>query len=174
EDRMTTRSGLLSSALVMLLAVAARGDSCLSSARAELGDCRASCREDLQVARDACLNRDHACVEVCRAKRDDCRDATGFDADIEQCNTALDAAVANCRALYPIGPDRDTCIDDAQVDGFQCRDQAREANRPELVACRADFRTCATACPPVDPTLTAADAGVCRLEARRGFRRCLV
>src|SRR5262249_44965784 len=158
--RMTTRTGLLSAALVVLLAVSARGDSCIASARAELGDCRASCREDLQVAKDACLNRDHACVEVCRAQREECRDATGFDADIAACDAKLEADVATCRALYPIGTDRATCIDDAQIAGFQCRDQAREDNRPALVACRSQFRMCATACPPIDPTVTPTDAGV--------------
>jgi hypothetical protein len=172
---MTTRSATLHAALLVLLATAtARGDVCIDGARAEHRDCRATCREDYQTAKDACVNRDHACVEVCRAERAECREATGFDAAIDACNDGRDAAVANCRALYPIGPDRDLCIDEVQVDAFQCRDGVREAELPELLACRQEFRRCALGCPLVDPALLTEDRRRCRVGARRGYVRCLL
>ena len=46
---------------------------CLREAKRDAKDCAATCKEDFQTAKDACLNRDHDCVEVCRANRAQCR-----------------------------------------------------------------------------------------------------
>jgi hypothetical protein len=112
--------------------------------------CKADCREGFQAQKDVCLNRDHACVEDCRARRDDCRQPVEdqLDAGIASCNATRDAAIANCKSLYAEGdPNRDTCITNAQVDAFECRDQARENARPQFQACRDAFQTCAENCP---------------------------
>jgi hypothetical protein len=113
--------------------------------------CKSDCREDYQSQKDVCLNRDHACVEDCRAKRDTCRKPAEdqLDADIATCNATRDTAVTNCKNLYPEGdPNRETCITNAQIDAFECRDHAREVARPKFKACRDAFQTCAEACPP--------------------------
>ena len=60
------------------------------------------------------------------------------------------ADVATCRATYPIGdPNRDSCVDNAQLLNFQCRDQCRETVQlhPSLKACRTDFKADIQACP---------------------------
>ncbi len=70
-------------------------------------------------------------------------------ADIAACNATRETAIQNCRDLYPNDPVAlDQCIDNAQVEAFQCRDTAREARRPDIENCRALFRACAQACPP--------------------------
>jgi hypothetical protein len=147
----------------------AQAGPCMDAAISEYLDCQAGCQEDFQVAKDSCLNRDHLCVEACRADREDCRTASGIDADLAVCADGLTAAVANCRAIFPPGDSRDSCIDDAQVAAFQCRDQAREDNADELDACRATFRTCAGKC---GPSVVPVDRGQCRRDAKRNFREC--
>src|SRR4051794_19018306 len=134
-------------------------DPCLVDAKAEYKDCKATCKEDFQAAKDNCLDRDHACVEVCRANRSECREETGFDDAITACNQTLDDASETCRNNNPPGvdangdgiEDRDACIDQAQVVAFQCRDDAREAAKPALKTCRATFKSCAQACGPNEP-----------------------
>lgn len=172
---MKTLRWFLSGAAVVLVAAGpvAAADRCVRTGRAEFRECTASCREALQSTADSCVSRDHECVEVCRAEREDCRDATGYDAAVRACNATREAAVVNCRALYPAGPDRDTCIDDAQVAAFACRDLAREDHKPALEACRERFRACARACPPPDASATPARARRCRRDARREYRACL-
>ena len=125
--------------------------ACRDEAKTAYKRCQAECREDLQVEKDACRNRDHACAEDCRAARAECRRPIREQhaADVAACNATRDQAIANCKSLFaPDTPARDTCIDNAQVDAFRCRDEAREAARPGLRACRDDFRACVRACPP--------------------------
>jgi hypothetical protein len=127
---------------------------CKSDAKTAYLACKGNepggCREEFQSQKDLCLNRDHACVEGCRADRDACRQPIEdqLDADLAACKATKTAAVANCLALYPEGPDRDACVTAALVDAFQCRDQARENAKPGFTGCRDAFRACATACPP--------------------------
>jgi hypothetical protein len=113
--------------------------------------CKQDCREEYQLAKDTCLNRDHECVEGCRATRQACRQpiVDVRDAAIDACNAARAAAIDICRDIYdPQTPQRDACVDQAQIDAFKCRDDAREVARPDLEVCRAGFVTCAQACPP--------------------------
>jgi hypothetical protein len=115
--------------------------------------CKADCREGFQQQKDLCLNRNHDCVEGCRAGRDTCRQPVEdqLDTDIAACNATRDTEVANCKSLYQDGdPQQAICITNAQVDGFQCRDQARENAKPGFQACRDGFQACATACPPAN------------------------
>src|SRR5262245_43326915 len=120
---------LAAAALVLSTApaFAAGGRACVREAKQDAKDCTAVCKETLQAAKDQCLNRDHACVEVCRANRSQCRLDSGFDAAIDACNDSLEARRAQCRADTTAGtPERDRCIDLAQIDAFECRDSARE------------------------------------------------
>ena len=101
---------------------------CKQTAKDNFRTCRANCREDFQVAVDACLNRDHACVEQCRADRQTCRQPTldRLSSDIAACNARRDSDIQNCKDLYADGtPERDQCIDNAQVAGFECRPGTR-------------------------------------------------
>jgi hypothetical protein len=150
-------------------------DPCIDAAKADFKACKADCRETYQLAKDTCANRDHACVESCRADRDACRTpiVSQLAADLAGCQADLESARATCRSLYADGtPERDTCIDNAQVAAFQCRDAKREVARPGLKACRAAFKSCVrTNCPP----LTVPDpAGIraCKAEARDVFVEC--
>lgn len=168
--RLTTFAGLLS----LLAPVAAlAGNPCMGDARQQFLEAQAQCREDLQVAKDGCWNRDHECVEVCRAERGVCIDASGIEAALEACNETTRAAKATCRDQNP--PDStalDQCIDQAQVVGFQCRDAAREAARPALEACRVAFRDCARACPPPDPPSEIVNPAQCRRDAKAAYKTC--
>ncbi|TMA59337.1 MAG: hypothetical protein E6J75_03450 [Deltaproteobacteria bacterium] len=171
--RSSVRSfGTLVTLFAALGARAAWASPCTQDARGEFKDCKAGCVEDYQVAKDACLDRDHQCVELCRAKREDCREATGIDQAFAACEATLESAKQNCRDQHPAGSDdRDRCIDQAQVVAFQCRDTAREQFGPALKQCRRDFRVCARGCgPPEQPD----PIGVaqCKDTAKQNFRIC--
>jgi len=168
-------ASLSTAALAVLLATpAARAkDFCIPDAKVELKDCKTSCSEDYQVAKDDCLNRDHACMEVCRAEREECRLATGIDADFARCRADLQQAKQRCRAMHPAGStELGQCIDQAQVVAFQCRDAARERAKRALKVCRRTFRGCAMACPPADPSAPPVDVVACRNDARQAYNTC--
>lgn len=161
-------------AAVLCLAAASTASAgrgpCVREANAAFRTCHGSCVEGFQADKDACLNRDHACIEVCRAERAECRDATGLDAALAQCEATLDAARATCRAnTLPGTPERDACIDAAQLAAFQCRDAAREAAKSAILACRTGFKTCALACAPASPPV---DVPQCRRDAKAAFDAC--
>jgi hypothetical protein len=128
---------------------------CCRDARAAYKVCLADCREDAQLGKDTCRNRDHECVEQCRVDREPCRDPVRdqLATDVGSCNTKRDASIQDdCLVNFPApGPDQDACIDGYQVVAFQCRDVAREAARPGFAPCRAGFHSCASACPPSTP-----------------------
>jgi hypothetical protein len=146
---------------------------CVRDATHNKLDCFTGCKDDFQVAVDACIMRDHSCVDACRSGRNACRVATGFDAHIAQCNADLGVARANCRAHFADGsPELDQCIDAAQVVAFQCRDHARELAKPALRACRRAFLACARACPPGTPPVSRHDLRVCRRDASQGRKDC--
>jgi hypothetical protein len=164
--------------ITILTASVGIAGECTTAARLEFKGCKADCREELQVSKDACLNRDHDCVEACRAGREDCRAATGFDDEIDACNATRDSEIQTCKNLYPKSNDntdpsnkgnRDTCIDNAQVKAFQCRDQVREDNRLALRACRKGFQACARAC---GPPSTPVDAKQCKMDAKAAYNQC--
>jgi hypothetical protein len=170
--RMRSAGGILFgvAAITVFAARAGMAGPCADAARLEFKGCKADCTEERQVAKDACLNRDHDCVEACRAGREDCREATGFDEAIDACNATRDSDVQNCKDTYPPHTvSRDNCIDDAQVKAFQCRDQAREDFRVALRACRKGFRACASACGPADVPV---DASQCKRDAKNAYVQC--
>ena len=170
-------------ALATIVGVApAHGRSlCILTAKLDYKECKAECKEEFQVAKDACLDRDHGCVEVCRALRAYCRELTGLDAAIATCNATLYAAKQTCRNDNPIvgSPERDQCIDRAQVEAFQCRDDAREAARPGLRQCKRLSRYCVRSCTPNterDPDAIAAckdDAKLALLDCKAACREDL-
>jgi hypothetical protein len=125
--------------------------ACRSSAVGAFVACRGGCIEDFQQGIDACRNKSHSCVEGCRDRRAVCRDPfeQARDADIAICNATRDGEVQNCRNLYGEGTQAlATCIEDALVAAFECRDRARENQRQNFNSCRALFRSCLQECPP--------------------------
>ena len=155
------------------LAVATTGPAgCLRDVRRTFVECGASCREDLQSAKDSCINKDHACVEGCRAGRAACVDASGLRVAINACDDTLAAARAICRDTTTAGStERDLCIDAAQQVAFQCRDSARETAAPAIAACRAAFRSCVNVCPPGTGSV-AENPRLCRRDANRAYGTC--
>ena len=152
---------------------------CIKAASSNYKECKGDCKEDFQVAKDACINKDHDCVEACRELRSECVDDTGFAGGIKACNQTMDGQIANCKQIYPPdSTDRDTCIDDAQVAGFVCRQGVRKSTKDALNACRKGdpsqgiqgFRPCVAACPagsgPVD------DPKQCRHDASQDDHSC--
>jgi hypothetical protein len=162
----------LAAAVVLTTVAAAQAGPgpCVREAKQDAKDCAATCKENLQAAKDACLDRNHACVESCRANRPQCRLDSGLDAAIDACNDALEARRAQC----PSGEGRDKCIDEAQIDAFECRDAARELARPLIKQCRKDFRNCAKACPPANPADPPANPKGCMLDANTVAKACNV
>jgi hypothetical protein len=125
--------------------------ACKDDAKDIYKACGQDCREGYQLAKDTCLDRDHECVEDCRAIRQGCLQPILDirDAAIDACNATRAAAIDICRNLYdPQAPERDACVDQAQIGAFACRDDAREVARPDLIVCRDEFLICAQACPP--------------------------
>lgn len=143
---------------------------CVTAAKGIYVETLHSCKDTLQATKDGCLNRDPACMDVCRDDREQCVIGSGLPADIDACNATKTAAIENCIALFPAGSDdRDGCIDNAQVEAFICRDNAREANRDEIKACRVAFRGCVQLCSPASPPV---DALTCKVEAKAAFKAC--
>jgi len=127
---------------------------CVRDARLTRKDCAATCDEQFKVSKDSCLNVNHACADACRAGRSTCFDQplSALQSCVAGCNATLDAKTADCRSQFAEGtPERDHCIDDAQVVAFQCRDVCREAlDRNALRLCRQAFHACMNACPPAN------------------------
>jgi hypothetical protein len=179
NPRTWLRSLLPAMTAVLLLgpspvrAIPVTGNPCVDDAAQARQECTAQCKEDFQTAKDNCVNKDHACMEVCRALRAECREATGLDAAIDACNDTLRAAKASCRAQHAEGtPERDACIDQAQMVAFQCRDAERSSRRSALNACRREFRACARECPPANPPVTVDDKRQCRSDAKLAHDAC--
>jgi hypothetical protein len=142
-------------ALLATPALAAQTDPhCIREAAHEYLFCRAACREAYQVAKDECRDIDHDCADACRAGLDACLDGpsgplTLLEACREECSETLEGAKAACREAHAEGtPERDACIDAAQLVAFGCRDTCREGVAEAVRACRFAFRSCILACPP--------------------------
>ena len=124
---------------------------CVHEANQTKKACVATCQDNFQVDKDMCHNVDHDCADACRAGRAVCvgpiHDA--LSSCLDGCQSTLDAAKADCRANNPQGsPERDACIDAAQVIAFQCRDQCREdVNHAALKQCQKIFHACIVTCP---------------------------
>lgn len=127
---------------------------CVGDAKGEMQLCKAACKETFRAEKDLCRNVDHDCADACRAGLEVCilEPVTELqDCKDKECNDPLEAAKAQCRQQFPPEtPERDKCIDAAQVVAFQCRDACREGVRDELKLCRKALRACIKACPPAE------------------------
>ena len=143
--------------LVLIVGGSARAEGgatqgqCIADARADAETCVALCRDDFRAAKDSCRNLDHDCAEAAREQRGSCVGAVLTA--LAQCVTSecagFKAQVQTCRETYALGdPQRDACIDNAQLLNFQCRDACRESVqlRASLKECRLEFRTAIKAC----------------------------
>jgi hypothetical protein len=155
--------GAVIGAVVLTGAVAGaimRDPQCVHDANQTKKDCVATCQENFSVARDLCRNVNHECADACRAGRKACVDPIRqvLTDCLGGCQATLDQAKADCRAdpnNPPGSTSLDTCIDNAQIAAFTCRDNCREsfntqANRDALKNCRRIFHACITTCPPAN------------------------
>jgi hypothetical protein len=141
------------------------GDSCLEAARGDYVTCRQDAGATFALAKQLCRDRDPACVQACAERQQDCNTATGSGAALEACLAQQQAALASCVDRFAAGTKkRDQCLENARIDGFQCRNRARTGTAPELRHCRAEFDACADGCGPGEPPR---GARLCELEARR-------
>lgn len=161
--------GLLTLGGLLRAAVAAPAplpcnDPCLQAARADLRTCLSSARGAFVDGLADCLELDRVCVDACRTQRQDCRDATAANADLDACAAALADAKGDCRTRFRIGSERhENCIDRAEVEAFRCRNEVRHRTRRAFLACREGFDGCVGACLPAPPP---GDPRACRAAAR--------
>jgi hypothetical protein len=125
---------------------------CLADARSDARTCVQVCRDDFRAAKDSCRDVDHDCAEAARAQRELCVGdvLAALGACVESECAPFTTQIGECRATYPLGdPQRDACIDNAQLLRFQCRDACRESVQlfVGLKACRVEFRAAILACP---------------------------
>jgi hypothetical protein len=133
--------------------------TCIQDANVAAKECAATCKEEYQVAKDDCRNRDHACMEDCRADRNTCREPVRaiLSSDLAVCAEDRQTGVDGCAATYPPPRDPpaevnfDQCVDGVQVDAFICRDDAHEHARPGFAICKQNFRSCVDTNCPVQP-----------------------
>jgi hypothetical protein len=132
---------------------------CIRDANAAAKVCTAACKEEFQIAKDDCRNRDHECMEQCRADRGTCREPVRaiLNADLADCATDRATGVGDCDTQYPTPRDEtatiafDQCVDGVQVEAFICRDEAHENARPGFLVCKQNFRSCVDTNCPVQP-----------------------
>ena len=130
--------------------------SCVLQARQELQTCKAECINDFRNERFVCLNVEPGCGRECLGRRESCIEiATApLDECIGGCRTTLQASKDSCaRTCGENESCRDSCVDQAQVDAFVCRDNCHESFRTgggeaAVEACRQQFRGCVLGCPP--------------------------
>jgi len=142
---------LLEALMVCTSAVAITSNPyCVSDAKNERNLCITKCQEEFRVDKDACRKVDHDCADACREGFETCVDPflTILATDKASCLATLEDAKATCRDLYDAWTtNRDTCIDQAQLFAFACRDLARENVAVDLKACRLAFKACIKECP---------------------------
>jgi hypothetical protein len=168
ERDMTRRTVAVSVGALawFLIGAAAQADtrSCVLSAKGEAKDCKLICIGAFQSAIAACINKDANCVIACEAARQDCVNASGLPAALRACDTQTQQAIRACHG-------DSQCIEQAQVVGFQCREDARTKAKPALLQCKSQFKTCITGCPPGAGPL--GNPGACRMQAHQNFATCL-
>jgi hypothetical protein len=142
---------------MFILAGIARADEmvkmCVIDANAEYKECRQYCLENMQADKDSCRNINHACAEACREGFDTCIEnpSDALDDCKAVCMSNLNVAKQQCRVNFGAGTGAlDTCIDQAQIGAFICRDECRESIHLAAVLkqCRKAERACIKACPP--------------------------
>ncbi len=140
-------------------------DPCLEAARGDWVECRQEATRGFALGRQLCLDRDPSCVQACASRREACGAATGIDAVLDACLGQQQATVSDCRDRFRTGSkNRERCIENARIAGFQCRRRARIDTVPALRRCRVDFDVCTDRCGPGEPPR---GARRCELDARR-------
>jgi hypothetical protein len=131
---------------------------CIADARTEKKTCNQVCKDDFITATDTCRGLNHDCAEQARDARDQCvADVLTQLKDCiqTQCGVFQDL-IDQCRHDFQAHTaERDHCIDGAQLQRFQCRDQCRESVKlfSSLKACRDEFKADLKACvSPPTPT----------------------
>jgi hypothetical protein len=161
-----TSGGLAAAMLVLAGSTTWAASACVQEAKSEDKDCKVTCQDNFTTAKDSCFNKVLICVEACQTAREDCIDATGLPAALAVCDAQQQQAVQQCKTAT----DPASCLDQAQLVGFQCRLAARK-NTPGVKACQHSFHGCITACPP-SPTPTQNPA-TCRMNAATAYVGCL-
>jgi hypothetical protein len=130
---------------------------CVREAAAEKKTCTQVCKDDFLTAVDTCRGLNHDCAQTARDARDACvHDVlTALQQCVQDTCGAIRDQIDQCRVDFPKGsPERDSCIDAAQVAAFQCRDACRESVQlfSSLKTCRDEFRADLKACVAPAPT----------------------
>ena len=159
KEEAKMRNVGLALASVVLWGVAASAASppdpqCILNAQNARKACKTECQDNYVTDIALCRNIDPACLATCRQQRDGCLAPllASLDACTGQCDDQLQAAKDMCPP--PGDPNRDACVDAAQVVAFLCRDNCREQWRADtniqtgLHFCRKQFKQCIQACPP--------------------------
>jgi hypothetical protein len=152
---------------VTLFAGAAGADSstsndatkqCVSDARTTHKSCVQQCNDTFLASIDSCRGVDHACADTARQTRESCVSdvLTALQQCVDQMCSSFDTVIAGCKAQFPNDQQaRDECINGAQIQKFQCRDQCRENVQlfQSLKTCRDDFKNDISQCklPPPPP-----------------------
>lgn len=126
---------------------------CIQDARDTRNSCVRVCQDDFLASMDTCRGVNHDCAQTARDSRDAC--VSTVLQMLKQCFDdtcgGFKAAIDQCRIDFAMGtPERDACIDAAQLQNFQCRDGCRESVQlsSSLKACRDEFKTDLQACVP--------------------------
>jgi len=129
---------------------------CIADAVATKNACQENCRDAFLASTDACRMLNHDCASTARDTRESC--VNSVLAALKQCtDTSCQPfvdAIAQCKADNPPGQQRDICVDGAQMQNFQCRDECRESVGlfAGLKACRDEFRSDLQKCKETPPT----------------------
>jgi len=143
--------------------------TCQQQAKSDYLACKNQCKSDFIDARFACKNINPQCGVACLDGRDACLESVSAilktgqlpggatlancSGGTDACKAALAQAKADCGAPCQAS---DTacleCVDNAQVQDFECRDACRDSWRvdPTVVAmkqtCRTSFKSCLASC----------------------------
>ncbi len=90
--------------------------------------------------------------------------SSGLPAALRACDTKTQEAIQNCHG-------DSQCIEQAQVVGFQCREDARTQAKPALKQCGVQFRECVAACPPGAGPV--GNPATCLQQAKQNAVACL-
>jgi hypothetical protein len=127
-------------------------DPCVRAARLAYRECRRDAATTLVASRVLCRGRDLVCVQACLAAQASCVQATGLIAALTSCLSDGAASAQACVSRFTFQPKKRThCINQAQLQTYQCRNQARSSRRQELARCAVGFRQCAQPCGPNQP-----------------------
>ena len=164
QDAMATPSSCVTDARAEYLTCSTRCRDDFTAARLACRNVRPACGEACLAGRQACLDPvdailtsgalpDGTMLDNCNGGTDACKAA--FRAARQQCIAASCAAGQTCTGCQPSDQTCTDCVDQAQVTDFLCRDACRDSWRTNATVltlqddCRSGFRTCVTACPPL-------------------------